>query len=415
MNHHDGAAWRVLRRSTVAGKRGALVSSLTCVALGHAGIAKADLTFAPQASVRYQHESNVFALPDDGSASPPGRPPGSPRSDSSYVFTAGLGSTYAWDRQTLSLDLVGTRTNYDRFSDLNNTGYTGQAILNWALGSRFDGDLGYRRDRHMSSFANQQSSSTQLQIETSQTVNADVNVKLTPDWFLQPGVVWRDVNSPQAGFPDAQLKETSSSLGLKYAGLGRLTFTLMGNYTDGSYHGITGSPTYQERGAQLKSNYEITDVTYLNGAIGYSKREQEGSAPSSAITGGLGYFRQLTGKTSVNFNYARAINSYIAAGSSEVDDTLSAGVQWNATYKTSLHLEYAYTHADFDGDVVTNSLSVGRKDKVHDVKLTANYVVFRWLYISPYGRYQKRESNKDNFSYRDTIWGVDIGLRKPTQ
>jgi hypothetical protein len=373
----------------------------------------AEVTFRPHADVRYEHYSNLFALPDDNTTGPSGRPPGTSASAAAVTYAAGADSNIAWGLQKLTLGADVRRVTYDHFSDLDNTGYTLNGDLRWQLGSRLDGDLGYRQVRQMSAFADQQGGGTQLQIQKTRSANAALNYKIATQWVLQPHYLVSDTDSPQAGFPTLGTHDTTTGLGIQYAGLGKVTFGIQGDYMKGKLKGVLNEPSYSMRTAQLKTNYEATGLSSFNAALGYSKREQAGSDPTSAVTGGFGYRRQVTGKTSVFLQYNRSVNTYVAAGSSELDNSVGAGASWNATGKMVVGFDYAWTRSTYEGQpLLPGTVSTGRSDRGQDATFSMDYALLRWLNLRPFARYQKRTSTIDTFTYHGTVWGIEVNMRE---
>jgi hypothetical protein len=372
----------------------------------------AEVQLLPHADVRYEYNSNLFALADNDTSGPPNRPAGTSAADTSLSYSGGVDGHLTWGRQNLTLGADIRRVNYERFSDLDNTGHTYNANLQWLLGDRLDGTLGYTHTRQMAQFADQQGGGTRLQMHVEGNGNLDFRVKLTPDWILLPQVSLRDETTPQEGYPDLGLRETMTGLGLNYAGLGKLTFGIHGDYTDGKFKGVASNAKYTSQTAQFKTSYEATGLSRFNGAIGYTKRDQQGGSPTSAVTGGLGYQREITGKTSASLQFTRSVDSYVAAGSSEIKNAVSLGVNWNATGDLTMGLGYSWAHSTFEGQFLPGTISEGRKDKVQQATFAVDWAVLRWANLRPFARYQKRTSNIDTFTYHGYTYGIELNLRK---
>jgi len=166
---------------------------------------------------------------------------------------------------------------------------------------------------------------------------------------------------------------------------------------------------YTQNSGEFKLNYAVSGSSKLNAGIGYTRRVQSGNEGSvSGVTGELGYNRQLTGKTSLNVQLIRAVNSYVASGGSEIDTTASVGLVWQATYKVGVNLDGSYTRSAFVGQAIPNSVANGRVDRSKAATLSVKYQALRRLQLRGYLKSQSRSSAVNEFDYNDTIIGVEV-------
>src|ERR1700743_3888830 len=108
----------MLTRSKMIGidwrRRALPLSFFSCLLA--AGTACRESICLPYASETYEHNSNVFALPNSAAAVIAN---GDPRlSDSDFKTVAGFEEDYLWDRQKLYGTLEGRYFNYQHFNEL---------------------------------------------------------------------------------------------------------------------------------------------------------------------------------------------------------------------------------------------------------------------------------------------------------
>ena len=363
-------------------------------------------TFLPYVSTQYEHNNNVFDLPNSSAAYAANGDPTLGDSDSKTI--AGFDENYLWDRQRFYATLEGRYIAYDHFSYLSHYEYLAKLGLDWKLLSAFDGTFLGSLERVMAPFANRDTV-TELALDLDRHVIAKFNVRLTPEWRLQTSVDYHDLDAPIQGYPDYGLTETTSHVAVKYLGFSNLTYGIAADYIDGKYRNAPVQGTYTQTNFDLTMTYAASGLSSFNGAIGYTKRDQgENQGNISAGTGEVGYTRKLTGKTSINVDYSRVVNSYIAAGGSELDSIAAVRLNYQPTFKTGIAVGYQYTWASFLGQTVPGSNVAGLEERTPAMTLKVNYQALRWLLIQPYANYQRRTSNQEQYEFSGTIVGVQI-------
>jgi hypothetical protein len=395
--------------STPANARGTHIGIALLLLLAVPAMASAEDRFSPYAKITYDHDSNIFAYPSAGPDLPPGTP--TAQGDSRETYVGGADISEQFGRQKLRATLEGRRINYDRLSDLSHDESLASAALEYEIGSAIDGNVRTRQEKRMAPFTERVSNT--LSIETERTSFASMRFRITPEWSLQPDVARRDLASPQPLYPDLRLREDTFGAALTYAGRGPLRLGLQADRLSGVYTGVAGVPDISQTTVQLTADYQVTGVSSFKGAIGHTRREQGTAANNiSDVTGVVGYRRQLTGKTAISLELSRAVNSYITAGSSEVDTRQYFSVEWQATRKVGVTASYTQTHAVFVGEIITGEGTAGRKDDFGTTRLSVDYRALRWLSIRPYFQYQHRDSNDPTLTFRGTLVGVEVMARR---
>jgi hypothetical protein len=374
-------------------------------AMAGPGMAWAEGNLQPYIGDDIVHNTNIFATSRYSNLFPPGQDP-SP-GDTLSTYLAGLNGTYMWSQQSLTANVEARHVDYNHFSDLNHNEHVISADLAWKLLSELDGTVDYAEDSLMTPFTDRVS--TQLFLEKQRTEGVTAKLHFAADWAANAGISIRDLQYPQPTLPDLGLHETTTVLGIKYLGLGALTYGLSGTHLEGRFRGNNVDADYNQNTYQLDANYVVSDLTTFNASLGDTTRDQAGTGGNiSAITGALGYMRRLTGKTTINLQFLRAVNSYITGGGSELDTSGTANVAWQATPKLGVALNYGYTQSKFSQQTVPGLVIGSRTDKSTNAGLNLDYEPLRWLSIKPFLTYQDRTSSVNYFIFNGTTYGVNL-------
>ena len=232
---------------------------------------------------------------------------------------------------------------------------------------------------------------------------------MTPEWRLETSEDYHNLDAPIQDYPAYGLTETTTHLALKYLGVAKLTYGLAIDYLDGRYRNAPIDGTYTQTAVNLTMTYAVSRLSSFHGAVGHTERDQgENQGNLSEITGNLGYTRAVSGKTSLSLDYSRAVNSYIAAGGSELDTTVALKVNFQATFKIGISASYQQIWSDFLGETIPGTDVLGRRDRTPGAFLNVNYQALRWLSIQPYAYYQRRTSNQEIYEFSNTTVGLRI-------
>jgi Putative beta-barrel porin 2 len=375
-----------------------------CLALP--GAAQAEIKFIPQASIDYEHNSNIFAVPagdevlvQQGDLQ---------RADTIGTYGIALFVNGNWGQQKLTAILDGREIRYSHYTRLNHQEYLGDVDYFWAIGDLFEGNFDVRRDKRMAQFVNRES--TALEVDTTQDETANVNFKVTSALRLEAGIVEHNLKTPLPGFGDSEVNENTERVAVRRLGTGNLSYGLEISRLNGEFKQSVLPSKYNQNNALFVFGYGTQDaVSILNGSIGYSKRQYDGSdLTTSGVTGSIGLTRQVSAKTALKFEVKRQINIYVVGGGTETDTSATLGASWAATGLITVNGGLSYTRASFGQQSSQDSFDAGRTDNYGVADLALNYQVLRWLSIRPYGRYDSRHSNRLNFSFDGTIVGIEL-------
>jgi putative beta-barrel porin BBP2 len=386
------------------------ISRLACCAAVAACViwprlAAAEVTVVPQGSIRYEHNSNIFAVPADapllvaqGDLT---------RADSIGTYVAGGSLLGIWGQQKLTAKIEGREVQFSHYSRLNHSEYLGDVDLHWTLNSRLDGNVDVRRDHSMALFMSRES--TQLEVDTSQDATANANLKFAADFRLEAGILNHRGETPLPGFPSANILENTERLAVRYLGASALSYGFEFSQLNGKFSSSVLPSTYRQNNADLVFTYGVGSLSKLNGSIGYSNRKEDATGASiSGLTGSIGLSRQLTGKTAITAEVRRAINVYVVGGGTEIDTSATLGANWSATAHITVTASASHTHSAYGQQSAASLIDSGRTDDYTSVNFSLDYQILRWLFLRPYGRYETRHSNKAEFTYDGSIVGIEL-------
>jgi hypothetical protein len=370
------------------------------------GVAHAEIKAVPEASIDYEHNSNIFAVPA-----------GDPllvaqgdltRADTISTYQAGVTVKGAWGLQKLKAQFEGREIRYNHYSELNHSEYLGDVDFQWVLAQLCDGNFDVRRDHRMAPFMNRES--TVLEVDTNQDETANINFKVLSDYRLEAGVLNHDSKTPLQGFANSEILENTERLALRYTGVRNLSYGLEISQLNGEFKDSVSPSKYKQDNADLVFGYGAeASISQLSGSIGYSKRTYDGTdATTSGFTGSIDYSRQVTAKTAIKAEVRRAINIYVVGGGTETDTSASLGATWAATALITVAANASHVHSAFGQQAGGAAPDGGRSDQYSAVNLSVGYQWLRWLSLRTYGRYETRHSNRDNFGYDGTVVGIEL-------
>jgi len=397
----------------VWGRTGAFASAgatLLVLLLVAPATSLAELNVAGHGNVRYEYDSNVFALPK-------GTPtPGASFGDSSITYLGGLDATYLWQGQKMILSGVADQTRYITDTDLDRTEYTAVGTLMWVLDPLINGTARLSKERHVEP-AYQAIPTNQLLIESLWNALATATYRFKPFWALDVSAGVREDDLPQVGAAGGLLlREVSQHAGLNYGNPASFTGGLAVEYLNGQFSGglLADQLSYRQWSAEMVGQHSSGDLSTFNGALGYTLRTiRLGHQRSGGITGSIGYRRKLTGKTTVHLEADRAVATYLAAAGSEVDTSATADIEWQPTVKTEVVLGYVWMHSRFSAETTPFEINVARTDRFGTAHMEINYRPRKWLLVHPYVRLLRRSSDVPLFEFTSNIAGLELTAAFP--
>jgi hypothetical protein len=276
-----------------------------------------------------------------------------------------------------------------------------------------DGQVEYRHEQRMVQFQDL-AAATQLILETENNATASVNVAVSPEWRWENLAKDHSLDSPRADVPGLSLREDSITEGLKYLGVANLTAGMQAQYLEGRYNHdpLAQDPNYHQISASVTSTYLISGLTNFTGVLGYTHRSDPTDSGVGGGTGSIEYRHNVTAKTSIDVQLARAIQSYLTTGGNEIDTSAAATVNYQATYKILVRGTYSYTLSKFP-NTPEGAITIDRTDHFQAANVDLTYQVLHWLSIRPYVRYQSRHSNDAIYGFNANAIGVEVLVKQP--
>ena len=385
-------------------------SRLWLLPLAWPGLAAAAVEFVPYGSAQYQHYSNLFEVSgkDEAEAQQGDRQ----LDDTAWQGKAGVEANLrsGEDRQQLQMIAEGRRLLYSHYSDIDHNEYTLSGKLDWKLGAHTDGNLSFRQDRSLASFANLDTS--ELTLQTERRAQALAGYDVTPRWRGELGGELTDSKLPLPDDPDFRLKEGAGSVAIKYRSNANVTAGLLNEFRDGRYEGSPERRSdYTEFTSQATVDYAVSGLSRLTAKVGGTRRSQDtaqGSGTTSGFTGDLGYLRTISAKTSVDLGVFRRIESFVAGASALVSTGFNLGANWSPTPSMTVSSRYEYVNSDFG---TSGNEDQGRKDHYQTANLELRYLALHWLTLRPFLTYRDRSSSFDSESFDNLMIGAELGVR----
>lgn len=375
-------------------------------------VALAEGIATPWAAAAIEHNTNVFDLSKDGPALQ-----GKNRAtfgDRFWESRAGIEGVYLLDLQKFFATAEARRFNYENFTKLNHNEVLLDGGLSWKVAHTFDGLVEYRHEARMVQFLDLPQY-TNLVLESDDAAKVAININATPEWRFETRFNNHRLNSPRNDIPGLSLHENSVHEGLRYLGVSNLSAGIDAEYLEGKYNHDAAAltPDYHQTSLAMAANYIVSGFTNFAGNVGYTRRTDPTMAAISALSGSIGYQHLLTGKTAINLQLSRAINSYISTAGSQLVTSASLSLAWQATYKVDVKGGFTYINSKIpqatDGNVV-----VDRVDHLSAANVEINYQAMRWLKIRAYGRYQIRRSNEPIYAFNGSVVGIEFVAKELT-
>lgn len=356
----------------------------------------------PYASAQIEYASNIFNVHDKGQAE---QENGDRNLDDIVTrWVAGVDARLPVSQQTLRATVEGRRLMFSHFDYLDHGEHLADAGLEWQMLRVLDGVIEYRQERRMASFEDRDT--TELTIEKERTATGTVNVDIDPDWRVETRVQSRQLESPLPEAPQLKLEENSIQVGVRHPDDAPLVFGVYALYVDGRFAHVPDAGKFDQQTVTATADYSVEKLYTIGAKLGYTQRQDEASAGGkvSAVTGGIAYHRQLTGKTSAGAEVFRRVDSYVGSAGAQKETGVGVDVAWEATPRISLVGAYQRTQSKFQG-------SSGAGDIREVAALVLKYQALPWLGIRPYAGYQARDSSSSLDSFHSEMLGVEVMAR----
>ena len=399
-----------MRIEVCAGRRRWRRLKWALIGLASSGVALADKALIPYVSESTEYNSNVFDLPDRDTARALGGD--GTLADISLRTIAGVLASLPWRDQKFHATVEGRRIDFAHFDGLDHYEYRLEGGLDWRVTGAVDGNIDYRQERRMASFADR--GTTALTLETERTGSAGVNLKITPELRLETGLRAHRLNSPLPGSPEFRITENSVHAALKYLVADALAAGFFAEFLAGRFEGAPDARNVRQKSLALTLDYAVAGLSRLGVQLGYTQRQDGGGDAGnlSGIAGRLSYHRELTGKTAADVEVFRRVSSAVLGASSVAEIGAGGSIEWRPTEKLSVALAYQWSRSRFQQ---SNSVSISgdRADVSQLASVKLNYQVLPWLLLRPYVGLEIRDSSIRPESFNRFVGGLEVRAQFP--
>ncbi|MCP4000903.1 MAG: outer membrane beta-barrel protein [Gammaproteobacteria bacterium] len=353
---------------------------------------------SPYASVKYQHDSNLFRLPDE-------IPPADGRSDQYSTITGGIDSAFKYSQQELVLKGYMYRNSYNTYDYLDYTGGNGLAQWNWSGGKKLDGTLGYKYDRRMRGFENQIIPNPLKNLKTEKTVFASMDFKLLRNWVLNLRGSLAEIDFTTSEL--LNLDRNAAGGSIDYVSRSGNQFGFDIEITSGSYNNDS-LKNYNKLEIGPTFDWKMTEKTKLRGQLGYSRRENDdiNRIDYDGFTADVTLVRKgakgdkLTAKA---WRKLSNLNDEIA--NFAIVQGVSIEPRWQLSSKIAFGFKMGYEYRDFQGaGLIPPPPGVGsRDDNVYTGNISVDWKLNNIFDLSLGLDAEKRSSNREFRDYDDRI------------
>lgn len=326
-------------------------STLTYMGL-HTTTAFADKddTFNIVLDSHYEHDSNLFRLPD-GQPSPSGE-----RADNVWDNSLGFTIDKKYSLQEFKFEYAHESVKYDNADFLNFQANNYYGAWLWALTPNLTGTLSSKRTVDLVPFIDYRNATpTQnKRITKEQIFNFDYSPHNV--WHLVGGYSKLDVENSQTFLPQTSFKQDSVEAGVKYSFPSSSYFMYKHKVRNGEQaENPAGfiSTGFTEREDELSAFWLISGKSRASANFGHLSRDddQYNFRGFSGYFAGVNYAWDITGKVNVTFDLSRRVASYQDSTSSyNTIDTFSVKPTWAVLPKVKVTATALVSKRRFLGD-----------------------------------------------------------------
>jgi hypothetical protein len=366
--------------------RGTLVGRVSAACLlAAAGAAQAQSSpYSIGVSQAFGHDSNLF------------RTATAPTPDKYSITGLQVGLDQPIGRQRLFATGSVRATRYEDITQLDNTGYSVNAGVDWSTIERLSGGLNVALNQNLARYgaSGDQPALTTKNIETTQEVGARVQLGMASLLSLQGSLSHRRIGFSADEFAASEYNQTSGSLGLIYRPSGLLTLGTALRATRGEYPNIVlanGDPaTFSRNDLDLTATWVASGLSTIDARVSFGRQTSDALTQRdfSGTTGSISWAFLPTGKLRFNTTISRdtgAETTFTSLGggqaggagdNSRLTTTYALTAGYEATAKIRVNAAFRYTRRNLVDEQFVNGVSVGSaegKDSLKTLSLGATY------------------------------------------
>jgi hypothetical protein len=368
------------------------------------------------ASVNVTHDSNVFR---DSK--------GTPETADTYTtlsLQAGIDKPIGRQRVRASAEV--NHSTYQDLSELDNTGYSLGAGLDWQTIEKLSGTLGVVAKQSLARYGIESApATTDKNVEKGTAVDATIQYggeSILTAYGLY-GYRTLDYSLPQFKFLDYERNEVGA--GLRYRVSGALRVGVEAKYSTGKYPNFRANGSggfdaddFDRRDLALTTDWDPSGASHFRARIAASRQNRDIGGDFSGVTGSLGWEWRPTGKlrfdTELRRDVGQEVNPIVesvvnAVGdNSRVTNALEVRARYEATAKIRFDMIGRYARRSLvDTLTAVNvpgaALSSAGSDATTYLRLGVQYDVLRRVTVGCGVAREDRSSDSTvSSSYRDT-------------
>lgn len=351
-------------------------------------------------------DSNLLRVSDDVAEE---------ESDTLHRLEAGVELKLNLARQLATIRLDASRNEFERFSELDHDGRDLLGRLDWQIGNRLRGDVGYTNTRTLNTLVELQSPiRDQL---TQQRGFASARYFLDPNWSVSSGLEHYELEHSANVNEVFDRREDSIYLNLYYLNVAKNQIGLQFKAINGELPerefqpGIFVDNDYRQFELNAIADWYLTGKTLLQGGMGYTRRNYRelGDRDFDGVAGRLTLNWLPTGKIQVAFTGRREITAVEDFSATHAIVTgLTVAPVWTPTAKIRVEGGFYYEERDFEGEVASSNER--RSDEVHGANLTLSYMPREKIRLALLAKTENRDSNRVFRDYRYEIVGISVRI-----
>ncbi|MBA3695713.1 MAG: exopolysaccharide biosynthesis protein [Methylotenera sp.] len=307
-----------------------------------------DDTFNIILDSHYEHDSNLFRLPDGQ------QPPNAERSDNIWDSNVGFSIDKDYSLQRFKFDYTHESVKYDNATFLNFEANNYFGAWLWAITPGLTGTLSTKRTTDLVPFLDYQTFNQNMRVTKEHIFNFDYSPHNV--WHLVGGYSKLDVENSQPFIQQTSYKQNQVELGAKYTFPSNSYIMFKHKNRNGeqaeSAFGLISSG-FKEKEEELSAFWLISGKSKASANFGHVTRDDDlySVRDFSGYFGGINYAWDITGKINLAVDISRRIASYQDQFSSyNTIDTLSIKPTWAITSKVSLTATALASKRKFLGD-----------------------------------------------------------------
>lgn len=371
------------------------------------------------AALTMMHDDNLFRLAPSVNPASFGL---DGRSDTITMAKAGLNLNKTFGLQKLIGNINFVDTSYQRNSYLDFLALNYDGNWQWAVGTRWTGELALDRTESLNTYADYTTSNYRARnVRLIENERFTANYWFHTSWAAFLGVSRTSVTNEQAVLAEGDYEASGFNYGIRFRPVSGNTVALRvkqldGRYSNRQFNSISQYDNgFSNNSVELDASWLLTGKTQLRSRLEYLERKHDhfASRDFSGWAGNLDLVYAATGKSSFTFGYRHDLAAFQQATSSYYEhDELNLGARWAATDKISTGARLGYGMRSYRGEIITLPAGVEqREDKVTRAGLDIGYKPARWLELKAGMNYEKRDANIDRFDYKDRTTYVSLSAQ----